>query len=93
MKTCHRFFHECFENVKKLAFKGSIAQKRWVILIYHENGTLQKLNETRSKFNTVVFIYSFDKNAALSPYFCLQKKRKRTEKQCGARGMSKSREC
>lgn len=77
------YFPWIFRNYQKISFEVSIVgeARRWFAFAYHENGTLQKLSATRSRFNRLIFLSSCNKKFSTFLYVTKQKKRK--EKKIG----------
>lgn len=71
-------FRWIFRNYQKISFEVSIVgeARRWFAFAYRENGTLQKLSATRSRFtNRLIFLSSCNKKFSTFLHVTKQKEK------------------
>lgn len=76
------YFPWIFRNYQKISFEVSIVgeARRWFAFAYRENGTLQKLSATRSRFNRLIFLSSCNKKFSTFLHVTKQKKKKKNRR-------------
>lgn len=82
------YFPWIFRNYQKISFEVSIVgeARRWFAFAYRENGTLQKLSATRSRFNRLIFLSSCNKKFSTFLYVTKQKKKEGKKNRRNKRG-------
>lgn len=75
-------FRWIFRNYQKISFKVSIVgeARRWFAFAYRENGTLQKLSATRSRFNRLIFLSSCNKKFSAFLHVTKQKEKRKNRR-------------